>query len=52
MDGVKVECVMPTLQCELDHDNEVCCVALSSLATEVASGTVDGLLFLVRTCTG
>ncbi len=33
-----------SLQCELDHDNEVCCVAIDSLATEVASGTVDGQL--------
>lgn len=29
-------------QCEFDHDNEVCCVALNSLGTKVASGTVDG----------
>ena len=29
-------------QSEFDHDSEVCCIGLNSLASAVVSGTVDG----------
>ena len=35
-----------SMQCELDHDNEVSCLDLNSAATKVVSGTVDGTYIL------
>ena len=40
---------MCPLQCELDHDNEVCCVHLNTPTTAVVSGTLHNLFCVDKT---